>query len=96
MQLTLRGVPAYSGGMIYSPNLTNLLRGTVFQNDPSILFGTALNLKLAHLKWLNSACMWMSQAAGMDSGVQCACFLLVVFPLCLNKQIRYSAQADHL
>lgn len=69
MQLTSVGVPVYSEGMIYSPKLTNLLRGTVFKNEPSILFGTALNWKVAHLKWLNSACMWISQAAGVDSGI---------------------------
>lgn len=45
MQLTLVGVPVYSKGMIYSPNLTNLLRATVIKNEPSILFGTTLNWK---------------------------------------------------
>lgn len=86
MELTLVRVPVYSKGMICSPNLTYLLRGTVIKNEPSILFVTTLDWKWAHLKWLNTACMWISPLV---------CLLLLVSPLFFNK-IGYSTQADHL
>lgn len=41
----------------------------MFKSDPSVLFGTALNWKLVHLEQINSVCIKVAQATGMDSSI---------------------------